>query len=211
MAPPEIFFQTHGLFFERSAAVRVVIKEGVRLRHRHAVEELVMPFGGRPVAVRGLVLGHQHEGLVLILAVLEPFQRFFRDDVRNIAIDTLGGAIHLNEVRIVVIPLVRENFPVIEAGGLADKVPFADDGGFITRLREVFGKGRLSAIESRIVVIDETIDVRMLAREDAGARRTTDGIRAIRTVEDRALLGKAVDIGRGGDVLESTAIRGNRL
>jgi hypothetical protein len=44
-------------------------------------------------------------------------------------------------------------------------MPFPDDGGLITGLLEVFRKRRLRAVELRVVVVDEAVDVRMQARD----------------------------------------------
>ena len=198
--------RAHFLFFQRLAAVRVVIEQGFRLRHVHAVEEFVVAFRGHPVAVRGLVLAHQDEGLVLVAPVLEPVERLVGDDVADVAVEAFRGAIHLDEVRVVITSLAGEDFPVVESGGVADQVPLADDGGLVAGLLEVFGKGRLRAVEFGAVVIDEAVDVRVLAGEDAGARRAADRVGAIRTLENRALLGEAVDVRGGRDVLEAAAV-----
>jgi hypothetical protein len=65
--------------------------------------------------------------------------------------------------------LAGKDFPVVKTGGIADEVPLADDGGLVTGLLEVFGKRGLPAVEARTVVVDEAVDVRVLAGEDAGA------------------------------------------
>lgn len=85
-------------------------------------------------------------------------------------------------------------------------MPFSNESGAVAALLQEFGKSRLIPIKGAIGVIDEAIDVRVLTGENAGARWTTDGVGAVRALEDRAFLGDAVDVGGGGHVLEPTSI-----
>ena len=191
-----------------SASLRsgVIIEEGGGLGQVDVVEEIVVPGGGHPVAVGRLVLAHQQEGLVLGAVVLQPVERLVGDEIGAVAFGTLLGAVHFEEVRVVVTALVGKDFPEIEAGGLAAEVPFADDRGLIAGALQGFGEGGLFAVEVAVVVVEEAVDVGVLAGEDAGAGRSADGVGAIRAFENGSLFREAVDVRSGRDVLEAAAV-----
>jgi len=90
-----------------------------------------------------LVLGHQHEWFGLVASAFEPFDRQVRHQVRHITGVAFPAAVHLDQVRIVVTALARQNFPVIKPGGLACQVPLTDQRGLVSGLLQGLGKGPL--------------------------------------------------------------------
>lgn len=77
------------------------------------------------------VLAHQEKGLGGIAARLQPFERFFGNDVSAVTWN-LDVSLSFDELWIVITPLAGKDAPVIEALWLGNEVPFADDGCLIT-------------------------------------------------------------------------------
>lgn len=160
-----------------------------------------------PIAVGSLVLNHGHERFLAIGSLFEPREALFGDKVITVSFVPLSRVIHLDEVGIVVSSLAGEDFPVIKADGVRVEMPFSDHGGGVACIAEEVWEGLLEAVEEGGVVIDKAIHMRMLTGEDAGARRTADGIGAIGAVKAHAFFGDTVDARGGGDfVKESSGI-----
>jgi len=211
IAPVEMLGDLHLLLRERRDAVLVVVEKRWRLRDGDAIEEIVVAGSGHPVAVRGFLLAHQDEGLGLVLAAFEPGYGLVGYDVGHVSGEAFRGAVHLDEVRVVVVSLAREDFPVVEAGGVGDQVPFPDDRSFIAGLPEELREGLLCAVETAVGVIHITVQMGVLAGQDRGAGGAADGISAVGAAEQHAFVGNAVDIRRGRDLVEAVTVGGNCL
>jgi hypothetical protein len=133
------------------------------------------------------------EGLGFV-AVLEPFDGEIGDEVGGVALvlDLLAVADHR---RVVVDALAREDVPVVEAGGVADQVPFADDGGLVAGLLQQLGEGLLRAVEAVAVVV-EAVQVAVFAGLDDGAAGAADGVGHETALELHALLREPVHVRR---------------
>ena len=145
-----------------------------------------------PRAVRGLVVAHEEERLVLG-PVLEEVDRQIGDDVGHVALDppAAGG---LDEVRVVIDALARQDRPAVEAGRVAAQVPLADHARMVARRLQVLGDGRLRAVEA--VEHRHAVLVAVLAGQDAGPAGRADRVDAEAGVETHALLGEAVEVRR---------------
>ena len=85
---------------------------------------------GLPVAVRRLMLVHQHEGLLLVAIVLEPGEGFVGDDIGCVAGVRFGDWVAVvicgYHRRVVVGALPFEDIVIIKPGGCTTEMPFAD-------------------------------------------------------------------------------------
>ena len=75
----------------------------------------------------------QCKWLLLVASVLQPLQTHIGNDVGGVPL-VVGPPLLGNEVGIVVVPLPRENFPVVEVGGIAVKMPLADHSRLVASL-----------------------------------------------------------------------------
>src|SRR5262249_23134844 len=99
---------------------------------------------------------------------------------------------HLDQDGIVIEPLAGKDVPVVEAGGVAAEVPFADHAGVIAGGLEVLGERRLAAVEA--VEDGDAVHVGIFAGEDGRPAGGADGIGDQATVEAHPLPGDAVDL-----------------
>ena len=80
-----------------------------------------------------------------------------RHEVITVALETLTRIIHLNEVRVIVSPLPRQDFPIIEADRVRVEVPLADHCGGVAGVAEKIGESGLKAIKVGRIIIDEAV------------------------------------------------------
>lgn len=176
----------------------VVVVEGLRHRERAVLEKREVARVGHPVAVLRLVVHHETEGLLRVASVLEPLDALVGDDVRDIAFAAHRVSRLPDEVGVVVVSLPGQYFPMVEARREAFEMPFPDDGRFVSGLAEEFGEGLLRAVEHAGGVVVESVLVRMLPGEHAGAAGAAERVRHEAVREAHALFGDPVEIrGRG--------------
>src|SRR5699024_10108478 len=100
------------------------------------------------------------ERLVSISSV-QPLQRIIRDYIRHIPICPVALAM-TDHFRIIVIPLVRQNIPIVKSGWIAfrpmTQMPFTDNGCLIPIFLQQFRKCLLAAIE---IIVQTTYTVYM--------------------------------------------------
>ena len=65
----------------------------------------------------GFVVNQDAEGFVLVALILHPVDALIGDKVGEIAFLLYGVAVHLDESRVVVVALSRNNLPLVEACG----------------------------------------------------------------------------------------------
>ena len=205
VAPVHVLVDTHGMFGKHLAAIGVIVEEAVGFRHGDTLEEFEMPQGSGPVAMRRLELNHGYEWLVLVSILLDPFQPEVGDEVVAMALVALAASIHLDEVRVVVGSLPRENTPEIETDRIGVQVPLSDHRDLVTGIAEELGEGLLPSVKVRRVVVEKAVQVAVLAGQDVGAGRAADGIGAEGIFEKHALRGDTVDVGGGCDLIEEPA------
>ena len=186
--------ERHVVLADGLGAVGEIVEERGRLRVDAILVEAEVLDVGLPFAVRGLVLAHEHERLGLV-ALADPVEGKVGDDVRDVAL-RLHHALRVLHRRVVVDALAGQHLPEIEAGGVADEVPLADDGGLVPGLLEKLREGELGAVEDGIRIIVEPVHVRILAGQDDGAAGSADGIGDEGAIETHAFLGDAVDVRR---------------
>ena len=168
VTPMEMVLEGHLIFLEQGRPSGVVVKKALWLRDgTHGIFAKVSGMRG-PVAMGCFVLAHQKKRLVGIFLLVHPFNGKVGDLIGTIALVSLPRAIHLNEVRVVVAPLTRENFPVIKPRGISSQMPFANHSRVVSRLAEDFRKGGLSSVKS-IPISEEPIEVTGTS-EDAGMK-----------------------------------------
>ena len=115
------------------------------------------------------------------------------DDVGHIALDH-APALGLDELRIEIDPLPRQNGPLVEPGGVAAQVPLADHARVIARRLEVLRHRGLRAVEA--VEGRHAVEVAVLAGEDRRPAGAADRVDAEAVVEPHARLGQAIEVGR---------------
>ncbi len=199
----------------------VVFEERGGLGDRDPFPGLVDLRLGAPLAVRGLVLAHEHEGLTLVAPALEPVEGEIGNDVGGIAgmfffgaLLVVAGAVGILEHhRVVVWTLAREDFGVVVALWclVRAEMPLADDGGLVARLLQEFGKGGLVDALELVAVAPEPVDVRVLAGLNDGSHRPTDRVGDHAAVKTHALVGELVEVGRADGILEVAVVGADRL
>ena len=202
VAPVHVLVDAHGMFGKHLATVGVIVEEGVGFRHGNTLEEFEMPQGSGPVSMRSLELDHGYEWLVLVSILLDPFQPEVGDEVVAMALVAFAASIHLNEVRVVVGALTRENAPEIESDGIGVQVPLSDHRDLVTGIAEELGEGLLPAVKVGRVVVEKTVQVAVLAGQDVSAGRAADGIGAEGIFKKHALIRDSVDIRGGSNIVE---------
>ena len=168
--------------------------------------------GGAPATVGCLVAHDEHEGFVLV-PLVQPFEAFLRNQFRGIAglrfhhaFAVLAGS---DEIRIEIVALAGENFPVIESGGVGFifgrislgarrngfQVPLADNGRLVTGLLEHFRESGLGTVKgSRMFVEEVPVHVGMAASVNTGPRRSAQGVGAVAPVKDHAFVRQFAEV-----------------
>src|SRR5690606_21684076 len=100
--------------------------------------------------------------------------------------------IHADKIRIVVLSLSGQNFPVREALWRTAQVPFTDPGGLVTVIRQVFDKSMLGAVESAADIIAKTVFVTVTSGQQYGAARTANRVRNIGLIEAHTFPGNTI-------------------
>jgi len=91
------------------------------------------------------VLTHEQERPI-VGSLLKPFESQVGCDCRAVAFD-LATAIFIEELRVVVRSLSRQDLPVLEACGLRVEMPLANHRGLIASFLQVLGESKLSSVE----------------------------------------------------------------
>ena len=169
-----------------------------------------MPIRGIPVTVRGLVMHHQHEGLILVAFVLEPVQGPLGNHVRHVAPFVVRLAFGGDEVRVVVLPLSGQHFPVVEALHHAGEVDLADHHGLVAVLLQDFLKLLLVMVEAVTVGVF-AVHVTVLAGQQRGATGSADRVPHVATIEANAVAGDAIDVGGGVERLQASTVGSDGL
>ncbi len=126
------------------------------------------------------------------MPVLDKVESDIRDNIRDIAW-ILFSLAHLDEVRIVVVPLSGKDVPVIEARRVAFEMPLADHDCLVPGLLEEFGKCLLRAVKPQRVV-PQAIEMTVLSGQDYRATGSADAVGAEAVLELDPLFRDAVDI-----------------
>ena len=200
--------QSHVVLRHGLRPIGVVVEQSSRLRVDAVLVETEVLDVRLPLAVRRLVLEHEHEGLRLV-ALAHPVEREVGDDVGDVTLH-LHHALGVLHRRVVVDALAGQHLPEVEAGGITDEVPLADDGGLVAGLLQQLREGELRAVEDGVRVVEEAVEVRVFAGQDDGAARTADGIGDQSAIEAHTFLGKAVDV-RGLVQLTGVTVGADRL
>ncbi len=176
----------------RGGAPFVVVPEGLGQR---VLARLLrkMTRWRHPVPVWRLVLVEQQEGL-RVVAVVEIVQRELGDQIRHVAF-----ALHLlavvDEHRVVVVPLVDEDLPLVEARRRGLQMPLADDGRLVAGRLQQLRQRHLAAVEG-VAVVAQPVQVTVLAGQQNGAARRADRVRDEAVREAHAFTGDAIDVRR---------------
>ena len=102
------------LKLSRLGVVGPAVKKRFWFRDLDIIVQVQVPWSGHPIAVRRLVLHHQHKRLFRVPAFLKPLDREIGNNVSAIALDPFCsfGRYH---VRVVVQSLTGKDFPVVES------------------------------------------------------------------------------------------------
>ena len=142
------------------------------------------------------MVNHDAEGFRLVALVLHPVKALVGDEIRQIAFHPHRVARHPDEVGVVVVALSGNDFPFVEALRQTFQVPFAKDGRLIARLSQQGGKRLLRGVEHAGGVVRESVLVAVLTRQQAGPRRTAQGVGNEAVGETETVVGDAVEMGR---------------
>ena len=108
--------------------------------------------------------------------MIQEVEREVRDQIRDIS--RLAGLLtHLDEVGIVVLALVDQDLPEIEARRFRLEMPFTNHRRLISGFLQQLGKGHLAAVEL-IPVVAKPVDVAVLARQKDGTAGRAQRVRA---------------------------------
>ena len=177
----------------RRGIVLPFVEKGGGFGNFGVVVKIEMAQGWHPVAVRSLVLNHQHEGLVLLSFVLEPIHRQISNHVRAIPIDP-SSSVRENHVGVVIQSLSRQDSPVIITLRFALEVTLSVYCGLIAGLLQKLGEGLLVPIKG-ISVVHEAILVAMFAGLNDGPAGPANRIRTEAVDKQHAFGCKPVDDG----------------
>ena len=156
----EVAVDAHRRLGRRRRAGRVVVVESRRLRDFHVVVHVRVLRVRFPRPVRRFRVREKQERFVL-RPLFQKLDRLVRDDVAHVALDRLLRP-HLDELRIVIPPLSRQDAPVIETRRIAAQMPLPDHPRVIARGLEILRHCRLRAVEA--VENRHAVAVRILAR-----------------------------------------------
>ena len=185
----------HGLVVGGGAPGGVVIVKRLGFRELDVFVKVQILKLRHPVAVRGLVVDIQAEGLVLV-PVFQEVDGVVGDEGGGVALDHLVASVGLRgfESGIVILSLVVQDFVEVEPARFAEHVPLPDDGGLVARLMEQFGhkghRGIQDVAEHGLAVL-----VAVEAGHQAGAAGGGEGIFHIGPPEQDAFPGQAVQVG----------------
>ena len=200
---PKFDFDGHVLMLDSQRAIRVILEQRGRLGYGYIVEQVQMSSGRLPVPVRGLVLNHEHERLGLVAFVFQPVHRQALDDVGRVSdvpdslsIIFTGTVGVLEHCRVVVRSLADEHFGVVIAlrRHVRAEVPLADHRCLVAGFLQELGESLLRAVEL-LAVVDDAVDVAVLAGKDDGPAGRAYRIGAEAILKEHTFCGQAVEIG----------------
>ena len=139
------------------------------------------------------MLKHQGKWLAFI-SVIQPIQGDVGGDVRHIAVVALFCA-HFNKIGVVIRPLSGQDIPVIETGGDAFQVPFANHGRLVAGLLQQFGKGLLAPVKL-IPIVAHTVQVAVFSGQNRGPAGCAKTISTKGVFKAHSFLCQSVDVGR---------------
>ena len=201
----------HRLAAGGGGAAGVVVPQRLRLGDFHVVERVKMRRAGLPVAVRRLVLEHQHERFVGRAIILQPCERLVGNDVRRVAgvflDDHFARVVGRTHRRIVIRPLPNQDVEVIKTGRNALEVPLADHRRLVTHLAQQLRERLLRTVERRSAVHQKPVQVTVLAGEDHRAAWPADRVGDVTLAESHALLRDTIHVRR---LVDARAIRADR-
>ncbi len=187
-------------------STRVVVEERRRLGDILAVIEREVIRTGHPAAVWCLVLIHQHEGTILVAAILQPAEHLIGDHIGHVAVlryATLRG----DELRIVVVALTGKDLPVIKSHRCGHQMPLPDDRRLVPGTLQQLWEGDLRRIEARSVV-NETVQVTVFPRLDDGPARPADRVGNEGVVERHPLTREPIQVRR---LVDLRTVRADRV
>ena len=134
-----ILHNTH--FLGRSSRTSfIVIKKIIRQREGFIFIKSQITGIRHPVTMNSLMMNQQTKRLLRVTLIFHPVNGIVSDKIGYVTMPLNGIIILRNKIRIIIMPLSGNNFPVIKAGGQAFKMPFSDQCGLITgflqKLRE---------------------------------------------------------------------------
>ncbi len=189
--------------------IQVRIKERRWLGHMLVFPQVQVPQGRHPIAVGRLVLAHQQEWFFRILAPFKPLKRQVRHDVRAIAFQH-ALSVRRDQFWVVVVPLSRQDLPVIKALRRRSQVPFPKQGRFIPCPLQQLGKGDLIPIKP-VAVVPEPIVMTVQPCQDHSATGPANTVGAERVPKQHAFRRQRIDARRGIQLCKRRPISPNRM
>ena len=178
--------------FDRLAAVAVIVEQRRRFGDVGVLVHLGVLLVVLEHVVRGFVVVHEAERLVL-RPLFEKLQRHVGDDVGDVAL-VLAPLAHFGHIGVEVLALPGQDVPVVEPRRLAPQMPLAHHPRVVSRLLQQFRERLLRAVEP--VEPTAPVLVAVLARGDCRAAGRTDRVRAEAVVQPHALGRQAIDVRR---------------
>ena len=141
------------------------------------------------------VMNQQAKRFIKITFVFHPVNGIIGNQICDISVLPDGVVVLCNEIRIVVIALTGNYFPVVKSGRKAFKMPFAYQCGLISGFLQQFGECLLSTIEYTSGVIIEFVGTTVLARYHAGTAGSAQRISLKAVGKEYSFFRYAVKIG----------------
>ena len=149
---------------------------------------------GQPVAVAGFVMDEKRKRTCLVAIVIQPRDGLVGDDVGEVAL-LLILSFGIDEARIVVVTLSREDVPVVKTRRGTVQVPLSDDGGLIACGLQQFGHRLLRTVKDAMFVVSKSVFVRMLSGEHASTRGPAQRVGHIGAGKAHPILRHSVEVG----------------
>lgn len=124
-----------------------------------------------------LMMDQQAEWFILVPLIFHPINTHICNKIRDVPLFANGIIIHIYKIRVVVITLAGNNFPMIKSGWKTYQVPFSDKSGLIAVFPQYLRKSLLSTVKDTGTVVIKLIATTVLACQHTGTAGSTEGIR----------------------------------
>ena len=120
-----------------------------------------------------LMMDKQAKWFFLIPLIFHPINAHVRYQVGYITFFTNSIIIHVDKIRVIIISLLRNNFPMIKARRQTYQMPLSDDSSLITRFSQQFRNRLLRPIKYTSRIIRKTVGMTMLTSQHTSTARAT--------------------------------------
>ena len=130
------FVDSH-ILLHRGPPAYIIIIEVIGIRKNLVFEFFEILRLRHPVAVCGFFSHYEKKGFLLVTTI-EPVERKITDDIRYITIVPDRILVHVDEIGLKIIALIRQYTPVIKSGRECLQMPFSNPGSLVIRCGQYF-------------------------------------------------------------------------